>query len=444
MGWKKPAGYLLPEGEAFTEDLACALVYFPDKPEYRRALRGSLDFLATWTAWETDPLKRGKDAARAWKLANELTQECIEMGVCLEDLIAEVKKIKLNAVYNVDCFCEAFHINPPIPDITDIPSGTPFPPIYAGTEITSQDQYRRAVCFNANKYVDILKEQNQQLLSLLELGTVAVGLIAAILAIMSAAGLLIAIAYGLAASVFTSLVALASWEFLADVPSDLENARAEIVEAIVCGYPLAPVIEDAIDTDAWTAFYQWVDWSSAAATIRSGSNSGQDLEYGQDGACVEFCPEQPFTLNFTFDTDGQGWQLTGGQWNAPGYIRISVGGTGSNNYIRLNLSTVWSLLTLDTGTEITFQQFSADVYDDGLTLDASFLINLNTDPSSIWISEPIVIPDGSSARYTIDIPPNPMTTENDSLRITGLRNGVAGQNIGVDNVTITGFYTPVI
>jgi hypothetical protein len=63
--------------------MTCVKVYVPNKVEYLRALTGSLDYLGTWVAWERDELKRGKDAAASWKIANELTNDTILEG-CVE------------------------------------------------------------------------------------------------------------------------------------------------------------------------------------------------------------------------------------------------------------------------------------------------------------------------------------------------------------------------
>lgn len=79
---KKSMGYPLPPGEAYEVDLQCMMIFYPDRPEYRQALFGSLDYLATWLAWERDADKRGQDAARSWRAAVEATRECIEMGTC--------------------------------------------------------------------------------------------------------------------------------------------------------------------------------------------------------------------------------------------------------------------------------------------------------------------------------------------------------------------------
>jgi hypothetical protein len=88
---QKEKGYLLPD-TAYTENMACTLVYYPDKPEYRRALLGSLAYLATWIAWEKEPERKGIDASLSWKIALDLTMECWKMG-CLEQLQDDVAEI---------------------------------------------------------------------------------------------------------------------------------------------------------------------------------------------------------------------------------------------------------------------------------------------------------------------------------------------------------------
>ncbi|GAH39857.1 unnamed protein product, partial [marine sediment metagenome] len=101
-------GYPLPSGEAFTDELACLMVFYPDKPEYRQAFFGAYFYLSNWLAWERDPDKKGADAARAWKLAVEATMECIEMNTC-ETILSLLEEIRNNT--GVNC-CD-------VVDITD-------------------------------------------------------------------------------------------------------------------------------------------------------------------------------------------------------------------------------------------------------------------------------------------------------------------------------------
>lgn len=105
----KGKGYLLPSGDATEDDLECCLVFYPARDEYRRALMGSLDYLATWIAWERDSAKRGKDAAASWKLANIQTWECCSMGFC-DDLSTTLQEL-LAAIQALECCGEQ--------DITD-------------------------------------------------------------------------------------------------------------------------------------------------------------------------------------------------------------------------------------------------------------------------------------------------------------------------------------
>jgi hypothetical protein len=70
---------------------------------------GSLDYLATWIAWERDSEKRGQDAAASWKLANIQTWECTNMGYC-DDLYTTLQAL-LAATLALECCGEQ--------DITD-------------------------------------------------------------------------------------------------------------------------------------------------------------------------------------------------------------------------------------------------------------------------------------------------------------------------------------
>lgn len=104
---KPNVGYLLPSGDAFEEDLQCMMLFYPDRAEYRQALFGSLDYLATWIAWERDDEKRGIDAGRSWALAVALTRECMEMNTC-ETILALLTEIRDNT--GVHC-CDVVDIS---------------------------------------------------------------------------------------------------------------------------------------------------------------------------------------------------------------------------------------------------------------------------------------------------------------------------------------------
>lgn len=315
-------GYRLPEGEAFTDDISCALVFFPNKPEYRQALRGSLDYLTTWLAWERDPEKRGLDAARAWTLANEMTQECIEMGVCLDDLIDAIKKLNDREIYIPDCFCDSVEINPPPPIIPDVDNedGDP-PPTYGGEPVADWLDWRRKVCGNVDAYINYICSQNSNLQTAISLGTVAIALIAAILGVLASGGLLIPIAWGTAATVVGGLISGASALMFDDVCDQLTSGAEDIKEAVVCSGDLGEVIQGLIDSDAWTFFYQFVDWSQAARALRAGELNGEFFDGNlSDDSCDNLCDDSIF--KYTWQESTQGWPDTSTFFQSDGHLTM--------------------------------------------------------------------------------------------------------------------------
>lgn len=77
----KPKAYLLPD-ELEPSGYRCFKMYVPDEPEYIAAFWGSIDFLATWTAWERDADKNARVAARVWKDAVEISRFSWLAGDC--------------------------------------------------------------------------------------------------------------------------------------------------------------------------------------------------------------------------------------------------------------------------------------------------------------------------------------------------------------------------
>lgn len=315
-------GYLLPDGECFTEEMACALVFYPDKPEYRRALFGSLVYLSTWLAWERDADKRGKDAARAWKDAVDLTVECMNMA-CLEELIADIAAIRNLMETKKDCCDTNISYYPIDEPTTDIEPGVgDAPEFYGETEITDWDDWAEHVCYNAHKYVDYLKDTSEQLQEAVSLSSIFIGLIGATLGLLAFSGLLLTVPFALAAGVVAGLVLLATSSTFQDTSDDFESAREDIVCAILNGASLSAAVEAALlsGTD-WDLFYQFVDYDSAIAIIYEG---GWGTEYLPEETRDDCVCEVGELLLFTFDDDVEDW--SGGtliyEWNAGEFIEI--------------------------------------------------------------------------------------------------------------------------
>lgn len=117
----KGKGYLLPAGDAFTDQMTCVRVYVPNRVEYLRALVGSLDYLAGWNAWERDELHRGIQAAASWRIANELTNDTIDAG-CPPELPPPIiidddgnihLHLECDEMCTINIYCNDADINPP-------------------------------------------------------------------------------------------------------------------------------------------------------------------------------------------------------------------------------------------------------------------------------------------------------------------------------------------
>lgn len=318
-----PPGYLLPDGECYTEELCCAIVFYPDKEEYRRALLGSIVYLSNWLAWERDADKRGKDAAKAWKLAVECTMECWNMK-CLEDLIADVASIKTLMETKKDCCDDNISYYP-----TEEPTSTiqPFagdpPELYGETEISDWEEWREHVCYNAHAYVDYLVGSSGQLKEAVGVSSIFIGFISATLALLAFSGIGLPIAFTVAAAVVIGLTLSATTLTFADTADDIEAAREEIVCTIINGYDLPGAIETALSSGTdWDLFYQFVDYEAALAIIHEGGYGTEFLptETRDDCGCVV-----DVLFLFSYDADSEGFDCSAlGQprWVSPDHVQF--------------------------------------------------------------------------------------------------------------------------
>ena len=314
-------GYLLPAGECYTEELACAIVFYPDKPEYRRALLGSIVYLSTWLAWERDSEKRGKDAARAWKDAVDETVECWTMS-CFEELIADVATIRQLMETKKDCCDENVTYFPTEEPSTEIEPliGDP-PELYGETEVADWDDWLEHVCYNAHAYVDYLISTSYQLQNAVNISSIFIGLISSALVLLAFSGIGLPIAFGLAAAVVTGIALGATATTFQSTGTHFETARTDIVCAILNGADLADAIETALSSGTdWDLFYQFVDYDSAIAILYEGGYGSDYLPSETSDTCECAAGE---LFEFTWDEDADGWSGTIPvicEWNAGGWI----------------------------------------------------------------------------------------------------------------------------
>lgn len=445
----EPIGYKLPALVTVEEELACTIVYYPDQPEYRQALMGALLHFGTWTAWERDAAKRGRLAAKAWKTANELTMECL-MANCFDDVIEAIKS--LQTTVSVNCYCDHLTIDPvgepitpPIIGIGDVPT------TYGEDDTTGMTwtEYQALICSQAHAYVDYLKAQNDHLMSLLSLGILALGVVGALLAVMSGFGIAVLVSLGSAALIFQALIASPGASVFATVSGEIEAARAEIVDAIVCGtQSLRSAMEGAINSTAYDLFYQWVNWEAATQVLRTGQWEGETLEH-LDASLDCPCASQYFQLVYHFEVDASPWTLTNTSYSATqeaiqarmddtgGSPRFSIGRDVINQELGRPITELLEIVSVQCSFRNSATS-ACNFNNVNITVDTSLL------PASTiaWVMNGA----GYTKELTLNLdPPYQFTNANDFVQINMLRPG-AGNGCGnpaptyvyADYVIITG------
>lgn len=243
---KQWPGYPLPDGELGGDEIVCQLVYLPDRDEYWRALYMAIAYFATWIAWERDDDKRGKDAAADWRTALELTTECWRMA-CLEQITDRMDDIIAMLALKKDCCDTNITYGPGTEVETEIEPEEGDPPDYYGeTAVTDWDDWKEHVCHNAHVWVDSLVWQAGEMDDLLQLGGVTIGALGAGLLLLGAVGLAIATPFAIVAATAAGILAAGTLAVFLTTADDIEDARDDIVCALLQGDSVADVIEDAL------------------------------------------------------------------------------------------------------------------------------------------------------------------------------------------------------
>lgn len=270
-----PPGYPLPSGDLGNDEIACQLVYLPDRSEYWQALYMAVAYFATWKAWERDDDKRGKDAASDWRIALELTTECWRMA-CLQE-ITDRMDIMIDLLGNQPGCCGATTIGPIITVVTNITPGEGDPPATWGeTEVEDWPEWSEYVCYHAHQYVDTLVNSAKALDLVVELGSYTIEFFTDIMRTLH----ILPLGYPVS---LTDMIE--RYQAFRDddeivgkfggIGDKFEAARTEIVCAIVQGGSLQDAVEDAIDDNAvWILFYLFTDYAAVQAVIYEGTADG--------------------------------------------------------------------------------------------------------------------------------------------------------------------------
>ena len=176
--------------------------------------------------------------------------------------------------------------------ITIIVPGDGDPPDYYGeTAVADWDEWSEYLCHNANLWVDELVRAGETIATALSTGGITIGLLAAVIAAITffvvggvlALPLLMVVVFGLSVEVSSTVFDTAA--------EDIEDARDEIICAILTGRSVSDAVENALSSSVpWDLLYNYIDYDSATAILYEGGDGDtQFLEAEKDDTCSCLC-----------------------------------------------------------------------------------------------------------------------------------------------------------
>lgn len=330
MGKFDQPGYPLPGGDLGEDEIVCQLVFLPDRDEYWQALLGAIHYMSTWRAWERDDDKRGKDAAANWREAFELTIGCWRMA-CLEQLQQDVSDI-LALLRSQDACCGdivTYYDNSTYITII-VPGDGEDPDFYGETAVADWAEWSEYLCHNANLWVDELVRAALTISTALSTGGITIGLLAAVMAAIAFFVVGGVLALPLLMVVVFSLSLEVSSIVFDDAAVDIEDARDEIICAILTGRDVGAAVEAALSSGAaWDLLYTHLDYDSATAILYEGGDGDTVfLEAEKDDTCacqcLHFYSHDPGNNPVTYQSSsGAQWVME--RWTSGGKDNRIVG-----------------------------------------------------------------------------------------------------------------------
>jgi hypothetical protein len=237
---------------------------------------------------------------------------------CLEELQQDVKDILL-LLRNQDFCCgdnityydQTTYITIIVPGDGDDPD------FYGETAVADWDEWLEYLCYNANLWVDELVRAAETIENALITGGLSIGLIAAIMSAIAffvvggvlALPLLMVVVFALGAEVSSAIFVNAA--------IDIEDARDEIICALLSGRSVSAAVEDALSSGtAWDLLYSHLDYDSATSILyEGGDGDAVFLESEKDDTCDCLCPhlssEYPVTNPIIYQSAaGAQFQMT--------------------------------------------------------------------------------------------------------------------------------------
>lgn len=316
-------GYPLPDGVLGQDEIACTLVFYPNRKKYRDALQGSLAYLATWIAWEKDEDRRGRDAADNWREAYELTTRCWEMA-CLEQLQTDVNAIFL-LLQQADKCCSDFTSYEVTTTITTIivPGEGDDPTVYGETAVANWAEWLEHLCYQAHQYVDRLISYGRVIDAFFVSGGLTLDAWSHALNILQFSALPIPFYIVDALEWLSDFFLGVSDSWFDDVADDLEAAREDIVCTIMQGGDLEAAVEAAISSGlAWTLFYNLIDYEQVQALLYKGGWEDEFLPTELRDDCDTCGYEQETDSSLFIEwhyADSHSYDEEEKEWTAHGY-----------------------------------------------------------------------------------------------------------------------------
>lgn len=326
---QKNIGYPLPSGSAYTDEMACLMLFYPDKAEYRQALMSAYFYFGNWLAWEKESDKKGKDAALAWKEAIEVTMGCIEMNTC-ETILNLLAEIRDNT--GIYC-CDAVDITDGDQYTDEVEDGVGDVPqniIDAGyaTGASDWDGFYDYKCMVSHVMVDNLKAQLETILNAIDQsGAILVGVVALAaiaVTILTAGGALLATGIVLSLIGVAGLSAALTEIGEAALP-DLIDAVDDNHDALACAIYNADgsanavtALKDEIDnqfTGVQAAVLQNLNIPASLKALYAGRYDQQDIaqnlaDLGYDVLDYDCtCPPAEYSYLAEYDSDEEEWDV---------------------------------------------------------------------------------------------------------------------------------------
>ena len=279
----------------------------------------SLEWKATYRDFDYDYSDYDELQLEVADLHHNLT-----MPVNIADIIPYIDEIEtlLRSLQGLGVCCDDVR---PIaekyrsPLIDDWPT-TP-PETWGGETVADADDWFDLVCGAANNYVDTLKDANNEVERLVTYAALGVGAVAGLLTLLAGAGLILPIAYGVAAALTTTLIGGATAATFSGVDEDLEENRGAIVCAILNGTlsDVEQAIRDAVGELAWGLFYSWIDLENAYNVIISGTNGQDNLPIlrGSENCECDQLSDGEYLETFTYGGTALSY------WTVPTYFNIN-------------------------------------------------------------------------------------------------------------------------